>query len=672
MKAYAFDIESYPNFFSCVFIDCFSDEKHVFYAHSKGNNILAFLSFVNKDHYLIGYNSLNFDSPIISYIAMNHMRYRSIDTLLKAINEFATKLIELQDTEYYWSDKDINLVRKYTPIYYNMDMFRVLALNKIRKSLKQSAVNLKWHRIQELPIPPGSHIEEDQYDLLLDYNDNDADVTKKLFLDHIDEVKLRFKIRELYNVDVINSSRSAIADKLLNKFYSEISGLNYYDFKDLRTERRLINMKDCISNKVKFTSTKLNDFLIDLRSRYVYNTKQDLKMSIVFNYVRYNLGTGGLHSEDPPDVFNTSDKMLLVDADVTSYYPNLIIKELICPAHLNVDAFVEVVRMIKDDRVGNKAKAKLLIKNGLKDSPAYIDAITRADALKIVVNAGGFGKMGYEFYWLYDRRAMVQVTINGQLFLLMLIEALTEKGFQVISANTDGVVTLVPKDREKEYISICETWEVDTKLNLEYTYYSKYVRRDVNNYLAIETNGGIKRKGTFSEKIEITKGYPIMVIPKAVNKYFIDGTDVKDTILKHRDIYDFCTSQKVGKKYNVELHYIKDGSLIKEPIQRVVRFYIANKGGYLYKVEDAMLTGNDSKVGIKARHKVRVFNDYFEPKDGNFSNYDIDYNYYIREAQELVDKIIYRIKKKGPKVSRIKAGGSNKSNIYTNRLFDNI
>ncbi|KKS65278.1 MAG: hypothetical protein UV34_C0020G0001, partial [Parcubacteria group bacterium GW2011_GWB1_42_6] len=42
---------------------------------------------------------------------------------------------------------------------------------------------------------------------------------------------------------------------------------------------------------------------------------------------------------------------------------------------------------------------------------------------------------------------MIQVTITGQLALLMLIERLELCGVPVISANTDGLVVECPRDR---------------------------------------------------------------------------------------------------------------------------------------------------------------------------------------------------------------------------------
>lgn len=54
---------------------------------------------------------------------------------------------------------------------------------------------------------------------------------------------------------------------------------------------------------------------------------------------------------------------------------------------------------------------------------------------------------------------MYQVTINGQLFLLMLIEKLELAGIHVISANTDGIVSIIPNDKFELYCNLCHEWE---------------------------------------------------------------------------------------------------------------------------------------------------------------------------------------------------------------------
>ena len=333
---------------------------------------------------------------------------------------------------------------------------------------------------------------------------------------------------------------------------------------------------------------------------------------------------GGIHSDDQPGRFDSDDENELIDCDITSMYPQLMINNYIYPEHLS-PAFLEQYNNVKLDRV----KAK-------KEGNNTIDK-----ALKIVL-VSTWGKFGYEHSWLYDPLCALRITINGQLYMLMLIERLLMNNFKVISANTDGIVSVVPKDRKDEYYKICKQWEKDTDFGLEYTFYKRYARRDVNNYIAIKEDGEVKTKGDFiypqATKQEhllkdpwvLRRGFDKPIVALALNEYFKHDTPIDETIKNHKDIYDFCTSQKTDKKFHNEFHSIIDGKGKVEKIQQSVRYYVSITGGALLKCEPA----TTRKINYCVGRNVTLFNDYFEVKD-----YDIDYGYYIHEAQKIVDVI---------------------------------
>ena len=169
----------------------------------------------------------------------------------------------------------------------------------------------------------------------------------------------------------------------------------------------------------------------------------------------------------------------------------------------------------------------------------------------------------------------------------MLIEYLGIKGFDVISANTDGIVTLVPKGKRDEYFELCKQWEEFSRFDLQYTHYKKYARRDINNYLSVTTDGEVKTKGDFKisdvtkigeDPFVLMRGFDRPIIQIALNKFFVEGIPIEETIRNHTDIYDFCTSQKTDKKFKNEYHTLKDGELNIQSIQQSVRYYISNKG----------------------------------------------------------------------------------------------
>jgi DNA polymerase elongation subunit (family B) len=294
-----------------------------------------------------------------------------------------------------------------------------------------------------------------------DYNLNDVLITEKLFEYYKDKLILRYNISKKYNVNAYSEPDSGIANRLLDKFYSESTGLPLSSFKDLRTEREFITFNRVVFPNVTFKTDLLEDLLEKVMGHTYYKTLPFFKKPIVYKNIKYTLGIGGLHSSDPPGVFAETDKEYIIDCDVTSMYPNLITKYEIYPEHLGVP-FIKKYSEILEYRVEAK-------KNGDDDV---------SDAFKIILNST-YGKMKSKHHWLYDPLAALRVTINGQLFLLMLIEDLSLAGFEVISANTDGVLTKVSKERLDEYYKICNDWSTITLLDLEYTFYIKYISSEV-------------------------------------------------------------------------------------------------------------------------------------------------------------------------------------------------
>ena len=295
-------------------------------------------------------------------------------------------------------------------------------------------------------------------------------------------------------------------------------------------------------------------------------------------------------------------------------------------------------------------------------------------------------KMGFEFGWLFDLKAMYEVTINGQLYLLKLIEMLSEVNIQVVSANTDGIVCKIHKHQLNDYERVCRNWCNWSKLELEFTDYIKYIRTTVNDYLALKNTGDViatsfftdedldedreltdedldkyikknsKTKGDFIDDIQLDKGYPTPIIAKCLHNYFLRGIAIDDTLYNSRDIYDFCLSQKTGNVFINEYHTIKDGKLSIEILQKTIRYYVSRRGGVVIK----KYKDSNKRISILAKHNVTLLNDFIEYDD--FSKYDIKYNYYKSRIMDIINKIYLQ------NTSDIK-GTKSKSGI-SGKLFD--
>jgi hypothetical protein len=200
----------------------------------------------------------------------------------------------------------------------------------------------------------------------------------------------------------------------------------------------------------------------------------------------------------------------------------------------------------------------------------------------------------------------------------MLIERLEANGMKVVSANTDGIVTLLPISKRADYDAICFDWMLDTSYGLEFVEYKALYSRDVNNYFAIKTDGKLKGKGVFTAT-GIGKNPEYSIVPKAVAEYVSKGTPIEKTIKECHDILSF-----------VKVRNVTGGAMFgDEYLGRVVRFYhstgIMSGKSLTYKKN-----GNKVPTSDGGRPIMTISNDL--PSD-------INYQFYINAATKLLKNI---------------------------------
>ena len=626
MKKLTYDVEVFPNFFSVVFFDNDADTYKDFYVLSNdaSGEVFRELQSYIKGNQLIGYNNKSYDDLIINHILKNE----SIN--VSEIYRLSKRIINTQNKNTpLWKDEVLKwLIRPHNKTYTSMDLMKILAFDKLFIGLKQCSVNLRHDRVQDLPKPFNEPVEPHEVNTIIDYNRNDVDITTKLYLRLTDDIQLRADIKKDYNVDVTSASKTYIAKAILNHYYAEYSGLPTSDFKDLRTKRDILRFTECISDKINFSDSNYTNMLSELRDIEVFETKGALDYTFNDRGKAFQFGMGGLHSVDTPAIYGETSDHYIIDADVASFYPNLMINEKIKPAHLT-DDFLVILQDLTKRRLEAKANGDM----------------STADSLKISINSM-FGLLNFKNYWLYDPKAAVSVTINGQLYLLMLIERLVLGGFEVISANTDGVTSIVPKEREDDYYKICNDWSHETDFELEYAYYEKYIRRDVNNYIT-KTNkvfekgnfydsSKVKKKGAFVTDVALEKAFKCPVVPLAVEQYYLHGTPVIDTLRGHKDVYGFCKSQKTGRQFKV-FHYsiekLEDGSNMMRhtKLQKTNRYIISNSGGSLVKMK-----ANGDQTNMEVGYVTTILNDV-SPEIDYLK--DVNYGYYQRECNKIIQAI---------------------------------
>jgi hypothetical protein len=607
MTKYCYDVECLKNLFTATFINVDDEnDKHVFYVGLGKEDYSDLIKFLRTDMTLIGYNNHSYDDSMLRFV----MGYRG-DKLTSELYNLSAKLVD----ENFRNDRKILELRYPKKIIYSwksIDLMKILAFDKLGISLKQTAINLKWHKIQDMPVHYRTFVQSVQLESILAYNENDVLITKRLYEEITPIRQLRDDLSALYSVDLSSASDSKMANLILENIYGNEMRMDVRAIRDMRTIREKVLLGNCIAKFVKFESPELKEMLDRISTTIVYNyNRYKYSESIYFANCNFTLGVGGLHTEDEPGVFLSDKDYIIQDMDVASYYPNLIINNSFYPEHLGYD-FITVLKKITAERLSAK-------RSGNK---------VKADGLKITVNSI-FGKLGSEHFWLLDAKQMLSTTVSGQLGLLMLVEGLHSNGIHVISCNTDGIVCKIPRGLEDKYYAVAKAWEKTTNMELEFTPYKRYVRRDVNSYITEKEDGSTKEKGAFLKEVDLKKAYHMPIVAKALYAYFIKDIPIKKTLEECKDIMEFCISQKTGVNYMMELR----SPNAMEKLQKTNRFYISKKGGSLIKREQT----SSKMIGLYVGKLVRILNDY-DPLLP-FEQYEIDLSFYEKEAMKIVDEI---------------------------------
>ena len=323
-----------------------------------------------------------------------------------------------------------------------------------------------------------------------------------------------------------------------------------------------------------------------------------------------------IHSVSKPEILIPNEDEELQDVDVNAMYPSIIISNKLYPSHLKSE-FVDVFNDIVVERLEAKRTG-----NTLKDS-----------TLKFSIN-GLSGNLQSPFSWCYDPKMALTVRINGQLMLLMLAERLYNIGCRLINTNTDGEFILCKKSIVSEVEKCCKEWEKETGLTLATDRFERFYQYAINDYVGVkmgwsETHNPklIKKKGLFIDTPTLGKGLAPLIIPEAINKYFVEGISPEETILNCKDIKKFCTFQKVAKDFNLEW----GGT----PVRHINRYYMSTNGKPLIKFK----LENDVKIRptlLCADSGVTLYNKF---DDIPIEKRKINYQYYIKEVYKIINAL---------------------------------
>lgn len=542
--------------------------------------------------------------------------------------------------------------------------------------LKTLNGRLHGRKMQDLPYHPDDHLTPAQIEHVVSYMGNDLDATRLLFDSLAEPLALRDTIRDDVKIDVRSKSDAQCGETIIKKRVETITKSRIKK-KDAKAG---VKFRYEVPSFIRFESEQLRDVLDKIEATDFHvkaNFKVDMPafladLQLPIGSSIYTMGIGGLHSTEANRSLFADDDVMLVDADVASQYPAIILKLGLYPETLG-PAFLTAYGQIREERIEAKRRAKEIkgkdlpalrgckadnedAKKAIKRTYLQLQAelavcINKDQGLKIALN-GCYGKLGSRYSALFAPHLMIAVTLTGQLTLLMLIERAEAAGIPVVSGNTDGVLFHCPRDREADLMAICRQWEMETGFELEFAHYRSIHNRSVNDYIAIKEDGSVKRKGRLMNPRKESMRDQLMhnpgcdVCSDAVVEWLLNETPVEDTIYGATDMRDFVTvvnvkggaiwgaieipaRQKSEDQADYEMRFGLDNF---EYLGKVVRYYWGVDGTPIYYKDPHPATGNFKKVS-KSDGAIPCM------ELPETLPLDIDFERYIAEANKIIEEL---------------------------------
>lgn len=587
-----FDTEVYPNYVLFAFRGLISRKVIAFELDSEplGRTFdQGKLFFVLTNFCIINFNGRKYDF-IIAAMGVHRCSTEQMWEATRMIIEFGL------------FEKDV-FARFKVPKLPKINQIDLIELTPLAPGLKVCAGRLHAKKMQDLPFVPGTCLTDDQIAILYWYCFNDLDNTELLYGSLKEQLDVRIETGKEYGLDLRSFSDPQMAEAIIGSELKKVLRVRHikktvlpvrttYKFKAAPFLQYATPLLQHVLKTVKDA-----DWAVDEFEGNIVLPKSIVPVTIA--NATYAMGVGGLHSQEKSVSHVAGKDYFIADTDATSYYPRLILNAGIAPANLGQN-FLRVYNNIVETRIEAKRK-------GLA---------AKAESLKIVVN-GTFGKLGSKHSNMYAPDLMMQVTVTGQLSLLLLIERFELAGIEVLQANTDGIVTKCLRSREDVFYGIVKQWEADTGFSTEEVRYSALYSRDVNNYIAVyeklQKGKKVKGKGVYAATSSKKNAVNEVCIEAVVN-LLTDGVPIMTTLKACQDISKFTSMRRVT------------GGAVKDGIYlgKIIRWYYStNSEGELIYAK----TGNKVPRSDGAKPCMNLPDKLPE---------DIDYEWYANEAQEIL------------------------------------
>lgn len=302
--------------------------------------------YILKRNQTIGFNSLSYDMPMI---------YMALDGASNSDLKDASDRLIQNDIPAWRAAEAIGTS---IPKIDHIDLFETNP--SVRRGLKKLNGSMHAIRLQELPFDEKRILSHEEMDALIEYCQyGDLDGTEQLFNLLGEAIALRTALGEQTGLELRSSSDAQVGERLIKKSVEDAIGrrLKRADVQDgsfRYTPPDWMKFQTPYMQEVFETICNTDIHVEDGKVKF---PKAFEKFDIVFDDMRYSLGIGGLHSTEQKRAVFSDDEDVLIDADVASQYPSIIMKLGLYPKAMGPH-FLEIYGQIIKGRLAAKRRAK--------------------------------------------------------------------------------------------------------------------------------------------------------------------------------------------------------------------------------------------------------------------------------------------------------------------------
>lgn len=335
-----FDSEVYTNWTLFLFRNVETRETFSF-EHPMD---LPRLRHVIKTHRLITFNGIGYDIPILM------LALKGADA---ARLKYASNRIIQQHLKPWNFEKEFD-VKLDPPGLDHVDLMEVAPM---KGSLKVYGGRMHSRYIQDLPIDHTKILDETDKATLRTYCSNDLETTTDLYRSLKVQLELREDMSKTYGIDLRSKSDAQISEAVVKSEVEKVVGHKIQKPGPLSGNQYQYTVQPWMRYQFfNVLDTVRNAWFIVNNEGSVIMPKEIAALKLSLGRSTFRMGIGGLHSTEEKQIVKEDEDHVVMDFDVTSYYPSIVLNQGLYPEHIG-PAFLTVYKELIQRRLNAKIRA---------------------------------------------------------------------------------------------------------------------------------------------------------------------------------------------------------------------------------------------------------------------------------------------------------------------------